>query len=384
MNRTLIASILFSISSISSISHAVIYRISHYINKAGHHVYLFSDYHRDYFHNTISLNHHAQFLEAAKKHDAYVIAEDGHYYEGNNEELKKYIANEIYDNVRLKNAIPKLDAITRNQVGWSLGMAEIVHDCKKEKLAAESAEYRLCTYAFEKGFKITGQDMLNELATTLKDITSYKYQEDDQVKVVYDYHAAVVKTATEQLAALQDVYNYTKNDNELCAYYQAVIRLLSNIVDSKIINGIYKNKASNKTTFIWSGGLHTEAVEKFLPQIGYTEQKTTGPSLQTTTFNNPAWPNSAKEKAFIDATTKLFPTFFSLKTEEPKKSSSAEKVETKAVQEKESSISSACASCSKTNQKLLTCSRCKQTKYCSHLCQRTHWEKHKLLCKAAA
>ena len=43
-----------------------------------------------------------------------------------------------------------------------------------------------------------------------------------------------------------------------------------------------------------------------------------------------------------------------------------------------------CAHCGMTSDKLQTCSRCKDTKYCSKECQKAHFPTHKGPCKAAA
>jgi hypothetical protein len=44
-----------------------------------------------------------------------------------------------------------------------------------------------------------------------------------------------------------------------------------------------------------------------------------------------------------------------------------------------------CANCSVPGQpSLLLCSACKQTKYCSHACQKSHWKTHKLHCSKAS
>ena len=46
---------------------------------------------------------------------------------------------------------------------------------------------------------------------------------------------------------------------------------------------------------------------------------------------------------------------------------------------------SQCANCSGPGQpSLLSCSVCKQTKYCSRTCQKSHWKKHKLHCSKAS
>jgi hypothetical protein len=48
----------------------------------------------------------------------------------------------------------------------------------------------------------------------------------------------------------------------------------------------------------------------------------------------------------------------------------------------------ACAACGSSSGSsggaLKQCSRCKEVKYCSALCQKTHWRQHKAYCKAAA
>ncbi|XP_060080993.1 uncharacterized protein LOC132560337 [Ylistrum balloti] len=43
-----------------------------------------------------------------------------------------------------------------------------------------------------------------------------------------------------------------------------------------------------------------------------------------------------------------------------------------------------CVVCSKTGNDVKTCSRCKQTNYCSRSCQRQDWPKHKQACKVVA
>jgi len=43
-----------------------------------------------------------------------------------------------------------------------------------------------------------------------------------------------------------------------------------------------------------------------------------------------------------------------------------------------------CANCGKTDVPLFTCSRCKQVKYCSPVCQKTHWSIHKSDCKPSS
>ncbi|TRM67702.1 hypothetical protein BD626DRAFT_104873 [Schizophyllum amplum] len=41
-----------------------------------------------------------------------------------------------------------------------------------------------------------------------------------------------------------------------------------------------------------------------------------------------------------------------------------------------------CAACGMPQEKLMSCGRCKTTKYCSQACQRVHWKKHKTTCNA--
>ncbi|KAF8183610.1 hypothetical protein K438DRAFT_1432144, partial [Mycena galopus ATCC 62051] len=39
-----------------------------------------------------------------------------------------------------------------------------------------------------------------------------------------------------------------------------------------------------------------------------------------------------------------------------------------------------CASCASTTTKLLCCSRCRITRYCSRDCQASHWAVHRQIC----
>jgi hypothetical protein len=45
---------------------------------------------------------------------------------------------------------------------------------------------------------------------------------------------------------------------------------------------------------------------------------------------------------------------------------------------------SQCAACGNTDGGLKRCARCKEVRYCSPLCQKTHWPAHKLSCGAVA
>ena len=45
---------------------------------------------------------------------------------------------------------------------------------------------------------------------------------------------------------------------------------------------------------------------------------------------------------------------------------------------------SQCAACNKVSDKLKKCGGCNQVKYCSSICQRSHWPKHKMECKLHA
>ena len=39
-----------------------------------------------------------------------------------------------------------------------------------------------------------------------------------------------------------------------------------------------------------------------------------------------------------------------------------------------------CGACDKGSFHLLLCARCKKTKYCNKVCQKSHWPKHKTSC----
>lgn len=48
--------------------------------------------------------------------------------------------------------------------------------------------------------------------------------------------------------------------------------------------------------------------------------------------------------------------------------------------ESKENLHKVCSTCSKANEELLKCTRCKKAYYCNVDCQKTDWPKHKLTC----
>lgn len=376
----------------STVNQATIFKITHFADTTGHHVYLFHDIHRDFAHQTISRHHKKLFLNFAKQHKAYVIAEDGDNYQGSHPELLKYIANEKLTNKKLEEATNSLTGARRDTIGWSSALSEIIDRTKESGLNGESIEFRKCWHAFENGFAITQRDYIVELEDAIKQVSSFKYPIEDKYKeTIQHYFKHIVDDAQQQLTSLK-AFAQTSDLSTFDFMYKIMDKKLYPIVDAIAIMGIYKTKINKQTSCVWTGGVHAQEIEKFLLTVGYAPASSVGALLPSIEHLN-RWGSSEQhpeEAAFLHKAATIFEQFEA--SDSSKKDTAEHKAKTapRTVPVSTSAITLAsthlkkCSACSQEENpstKLLRCGGCKTTYYCSAPCQKTDWKNHKLLCK---
>lgn len=281
-------------------SNAFVYKMELWQDEQNNSITTLSDWHQDTLGAETTFRQKKEIIDLAKQINAYGIFEDVGWYAGKNPEILKALKNTrrlAYAGQKIGKFVP---AWVENKVDIQVAspLFDITEDAKKQGVDCQSIEFRYAALWAILGYKISIQDISQEISAKIKEIQDY--QDGPQMKEIYNFMLEsyfknnqdflntlkqYAQNPKNQLASLpadkrdrvEITYDPIKNV-ETHNHYDRMNDYAHGILDIEILHALAQQlKAGKKMFIVYAGGDHIENIGRYgLPQMGFKLKKTIG------------------------------------------------------------------------------------------------------------